>query len=82
MSRRTWIMTSIMRCPICRMEFDPTGATTLPFCSERCRTVDLGRWLGEKYSLPTVPDPDQDDQPGSTSSEAESHSSHPHERTL
>jgi endogenous inhibitor of DNA gyrase (YacG/DUF329 family) len=22
-----------------------------PFCSARCRTIDLGRWLGEKYRL-------------------------------
>jgi endogenous inhibitor of DNA gyrase (YacG/DUF329 family) len=24
----------------------------MPFCSPRCRQVDLGRWLGEKYGLP------------------------------
>jgi endogenous inhibitor of DNA gyrase (YacG/DUF329 family) len=24
-----------------------------PFCSARCRTIDLGRWLGEKYRLNT-----------------------------
>jgi endogenous inhibitor of DNA gyrase (YacG/DUF329 family) len=23
-----------------------------PFCSERCKTIDLGRWLAESYSLP------------------------------
>lgn len=23
-----------------------------PFCSKRCRTIDLGRWLGETYSIP------------------------------
>jgi hypothetical protein len=23
-----------------------------PFCSRRCRTIDLGRWLGEEYRLP------------------------------
>jgi endogenous inhibitor of DNA gyrase (YacG/DUF329 family) len=23
-----------------------------PFCSERCRLIDLGRWLGEKYRIP------------------------------
>jgi hypothetical protein len=25
-----------------------------PFCSERCRLVDLGRWLGEAYRIPGV----------------------------
>jgi hypothetical protein len=23
-----------------------------PFCSERCRLIDLGRWLGENYRIP------------------------------
>jgi endogenous inhibitor of DNA gyrase (YacG/DUF329 family) len=23
-----------------------------PFCSDRCKTIDLGRWLGETYRLP------------------------------
>jgi endogenous inhibitor of DNA gyrase (YacG/DUF329 family) len=23
-----------------------------PFCSPRCRKIDLGRWLGEKYGIP------------------------------
>jgi uncharacterized protein len=25
-----------------------------PFCGERCRRIDLGRWLGETYRLPGV----------------------------
>jgi endogenous inhibitor of DNA gyrase (YacG/DUF329 family) len=24
----------------------------MPFCCDRCRRIDLGRWLGEEYSLP------------------------------
>ncbi len=41
-----------MRCPICEREFDPASpAAAKPFCSSRCRTIDLGRWLGESYSL-------------------------------
>jgi len=27
----------------------------MPFCSERCRLIDLGRWLDEKYGLPYEP---------------------------
>jgi endogenous inhibitor of DNA gyrase (YacG/DUF329 family) len=30
----------------------------LPFCSARCKTIDLGRWLGEAYHLPAE---EQDD---------------------
>lgn len=35
----------------------------MPFCSDRCRSMDLGRWLGESYSLPHVPDPEDDELP-------------------
>jgi hypothetical protein len=32
---------------------------TFPFCSERCKLIDLGRWLGGKYQIPVV-DPDEE----------------------
>ncbi len=41
-----------MRCPVCEKQFAPDESTALPFCSERCRRIDLGRWLGESYSVP------------------------------
>jgi uncharacterized protein len=50
-----------MRCPVCNREFEKADSQALPFCSERCRTIDLGRWLGETYSLPVVPEPDVDE---------------------
>jgi hypothetical protein len=28
-----------------------------PFCSARCRKIDLGRWLGEKYRIPAEDQP-------------------------
>jgi endogenous inhibitor of DNA gyrase (YacG/DUF329 family) len=42
------------RCPICQRLM--AGQRTaewpqFPFCSQKCRLVDLGRWLGEKYSI-------------------------------
>ena len=52
-----------MRCPVCEREFEKSESTALPFCSERCRTIDLGRWLGETYRLPAVPDPESDEAP-------------------
>ena len=51
-----------MRCPTCEREFQPAESEALPFCSARCRTIDLGRWLDEGYSVPVVPDPDADEQ--------------------
>lgn len=53
-----------MLCPVCNEEFDPAKSPAMPFCSERCRTIDLGRWLDEGYSLPHVPDPDDEDEAG------------------
>ena len=44
-----------MRCPICEREFEPAASTAKPFCSERCRLMDLGQWLDEGYSMPGLP---------------------------
>jgi uncharacterized protein len=42
------------RCPSCRLLVKlPPENKTFPFCSERCRTIDLGRWLGEEFRVPT-----------------------------
>jgi hypothetical protein len=38
------------RCPICAK---PVVAAAKPFCSKRCADVDLNRWLGEGYRIPT-----------------------------
>lgn len=40
------------RCPVCAASVDLEKTPTLPFCSERCRLVDLGRWLDESYGVP------------------------------
>ena len=47
-----------LRCPICERQFDPAASPAMPFCSERCRQIDLGRWLREVYSVPIQRDPD------------------------
>lgn len=52
-----------MRCPICGVEFQREASRALPFCSERCRSIDLRRWLDEAYHLPLPPDPDADELP-------------------
>jgi endogenous inhibitor of DNA gyrase (YacG/DUF329 family) len=43
------------RCPICSKQFDVAALDdlpTFPFCSERCRLIDLGRWIDGAYTLP------------------------------
>lgn len=39
-------------CPQCRQLTDWTDNPHRPFCSERCRLVDLGAWLSEGYRVP------------------------------
>jgi endogenous inhibitor of DNA gyrase (YacG/DUF329 family) len=40
-------------CPICGCSFDGVpGAADFPFCSTRCKLVDLGNWLDERYRIP------------------------------
>jgi endogenous inhibitor of DNA gyrase (YacG/DUF329 family) len=40
------------------MPIEPAYA---PFCSDRCRLLDLGRWLDEAYRIPAKPVPFQAD---------------------
>ena len=46
-------------CPICRksVEWTPQSAWR-PFCSERCKIIDLGAWASDKYRVPVVEDKD------------------------
>ncbi|MGX9352824.1 DNA gyrase inhibitor YacG [Shimia sp. W99] len=39
-----------MSCPICKKD---TVAKYRPFCSKRCADVDLGKWLGGDYAVPS-----------------------------
>jgi endogenous inhibitor of DNA gyrase (YacG/DUF329 family) len=50
----------MIRCPICDKPFDPETSPAMPFCSDRCRQIDLGRWLREVYSVPVERDPEED----------------------
>jgi hypothetical protein len=44
-------------CPICGK---PAVPASRPFCSERCRDVDLNRWLSNSYAIPAAPAEDED----------------------
>ncbi len=45
-----------MKCPICKKEVARDNPE-MPFCSERCRLIDLGNWASEKYTISTPADP-------------------------
>jgi hypothetical protein len=41
-----------VRCPICKKNVEWDGNLTRPFCSERCRLLDLNAWVDEEYRIP------------------------------
>jgi endogenous inhibitor of DNA gyrase (YacG/DUF329 family) len=47
-------------CRLCRREIAP-GAPFFPFCSERCRNLDLGHWLFERYRIGGRPDSEEEE---------------------
>lgn len=59
-----------VECPQCHKVIVWEQSPTRPFCSDRCRLIDLGQWADEKYAVPlehdqnsesVVPDGDDDD---------------------
>jgi len=58
------------KCPLCRKEFETETIDAwpgFPFCSERCKLVDLGRWIDGDYAIPgkaaQVPDQAEPEDP-------------------
>jgi endogenous inhibitor of DNA gyrase (YacG/DUF329 family) len=51
-------MTGVLKvkCPICGKMVARTDAE-FPFCSDRCRSADLGNWATEKYVIPSPLEP-------------------------
>lgn len=49
-----------MKCPICKKLVEESTAdkpqTAYPFCSERCKLIDLGCWLDGKYQVTVADD--------------------------
>lgn len=52
------------RCPICGRPTDSAADADFPFCSPRCRLLDLGHWADESYRI---------SESVATTSESESH---------
>lgn len=55
-------MPPLPRCPICDTPVDPAGARSFPFCSPRCRQIDLNRWLLEGYSITSYKPIEEDEE--------------------
>jgi uncharacterized protein len=56
-----------LRCPICKKAVK-SADSDFPFCSERCRLIDLGKWASGGY---VVPSPLQDTSEDELSSDAD-----------
>lgn len=50
-----------MKCPICKKEITQESAF-FPFCSERCKIIDLGNWASEKYVISTPVQADEESE--------------------
>jgi hypothetical protein len=49
-------------CPICGRSAAPRAQNkALPFCSVRCKQIDLGKWLNEDYRVPVEDESDPED---------------------
>jgi hypothetical protein len=49
-------MPSVVSCPTCKRPVAWSEASKWrPFCSERCKLIDLGAWAAEKHAIPGEP---------------------------
>jgi uncharacterized protein len=51
-----------LKCPTCKQPVE-RASEDLPFCSERCRLIDLGKWASGQYVV-SSPVPDISDEAG------------------
>lgn len=54
-----------MKCPTCGKPVEWKDNPFRPFCSERCKLVDLGRWVSEEYRVPGRRVPSEQTEKGS-----------------
>ncbi len=56
---------TVFRCPLCRTVLASSEVATFPFCSDRCRLLDLNNWLEGNYTVsrPIDPTDELDDLP-------------------
>lgn len=53
-------MTTV-ECPTCKRSVEWSERSVYrPFCSDRCRLIDLGAWFNEKHAIPGEPAMDED----------------------
>ncbi len=51
-----------MKCPHCGKDFKDSKQPYRPFCSDRCKLIDLGKWISGEYRVPTLETVDNDEE--------------------
>ena len=65
------------QCPVCQGAVAPrTTNKSFPFCSPRCRLVDLGKWLGEEYRMVERATDEREDELPGVGKDGEPHQGH------
>ena len=73
-------MSAQPHCPVCKRALAlDADAALRPFCSRRCKDVDLGRWLTGSYAIPVVEDEDEDGEAPGTGARETMSGQGPHE---
>jgi endogenous inhibitor of DNA gyrase (YacG/DUF329 family) len=52
----------LVPCPICRKKTEWDGNPFRPFCSERCKTIDLAAWASGEYHIAGEKKPGNDEE--------------------
>lgn len=54
-------MVTIVKCPVCGKDVEWKEASAYrPFCSERCKQIDLGAWADEQYKVSAAEEDEND----------------------
>jgi endogenous inhibitor of DNA gyrase (YacG/DUF329 family) len=64
-------------CPICHKMIEWEGNRFRPFCSERCKLIDLGHWAAESYRVPSKSEEEEESPSANPAEEDEEASQGP-----
>ena len=64
-------MVTMVKCPTCRRPVEWSAESVYrPFCSDRCRLIDLGAWFGEQHRIPDESAAGEADPPPNSAEES------------
>jgi len=55
-----------MICPQCGRKVEDPGGPYRPFCSRRCKLLDLRKWISEEYRIDAAMQDESDSEPAET----------------